>query len=300
MGSVALQLFGHTTGTELLRVTDDVLASSYRSPLSRVSIQSKQMSPKKTEFSSYADDRRQTPIDGFDCHPLPYFTRYTPKIEGMEGFVVFSRLPAGKETEIIRHEIDYFQQLGIDFEWKVYDFDEPENLKSTLEREGFTCGESEAFMLCATDEVMSERNLKGQAQIERVQTLQGLQDIAKVQQIVWNQNFDWLVEQLSLVLETKPGELSLYCAYVDGDPIGSGWTSFPPNSQYPELHGGAVIPTFRGQGIYGDLYQVRCQEISARGYLRTSVDATEMSRPILESLGFKLVCMTHPMRYSCR
>lgn len=258
------------------------------------------MSPKKTEFSSYADDRRQMPIDGFDCKLLPYLTRYTPKIEGMEGIVVFSRLPAGKESEIVRHEIDYFKQRGIDFEWKVYDFDEPENLKAILEDKGFTCGESEAFMLCATDEVLPDRSRTDQVQVQRVHNVQGLQDIAKVQQLVWDQNFDWLVEQLSLVLETNPGELSLYCAYDDGEPVGSGYTSFPPGSQYPELHGGAVIPGYRGQGIYGSLYQIRCQEIFQRGYLRSSVDATEMSRPILEGLGFKLVCMTHPMRYSCR
>lgn len=255
----------------------------------------------KAEFSSFADDRRQTPIDGFDCHLFPYLTRYTPKIQGMEGIVVFSRLPAGQEVQIIRHEIEYFQRLAVDFEWKVYDFDEPENLKNILEREGFTSGESEAFMLCATDEKrLHERNRKDQAQIHRVHTVQGLQDIAKVQHSVWNENFDWLVEQLSLVLETKPDELSLYCAYVDDEPVGSGYTSFPSGSQYPELHGGAVIPGFRGQGIYGSLYQVRCQEIFQRGFLRTSVDATDMSRPILEGLGFELVCLTHPMRYSCR
>jgi hypothetical protein len=254
----------------------------------------------KTEFSMYVEDRRQTPIEGFECCCLPHLTRYIPKIVGMEGYVVFGNFPEGEEIKLIREEINFFQKNGIDFEWKIYDFDEPNNLRELLEDEGLVCGErdSEAFMIFDTRRDQVKRNSNPRAIVERVRSVQGIRDIALVQQIVWDQDFSWLVQQLSDVLAHRPEELSLYCAYVDGEPIASGWTSFPANSLFPELHGGAVVPAWRSKGIYGDIYHVRCGEISDRGYTWTSVDATEMSRPILERLGFNFVCMTHPMKYS--
>jgi hypothetical protein len=250
----------------------------------------------KAEFERYAQDRLQTPIDGFDCIRLPHLTRYTPTIAGMEGHVVFTNLPNGEELNLIRQEINYFKRQNLNFEWKVYDYDEPNDLKELLEGEGFVCGESEAFMIFHTDDNQAELKNSHGAEIKRIDSLEGLRDIANVQHIVWGETFGWLLEQLSDVLASKPEELSLYCAYIDGVPIGSGWTSFPKGSSFPELHGGAVVPDWRGKGIYGDLYRIRCNEISTKGYSWTSVDATEMSRPILQKLGFEFVCMTHPMK----
>ena len=257
------------------------------------------MNQGRAKFERYAEDRRQTPIDGFNCIRLSHITRYIPTIEGMEGYVVFTNLPKGEELNLIRQEIGYFQRQSLNFEWKVYDYDEPNNLKELLEGEGFVCadGESEAFMIFHTADNEAELKSRHGAVIQRIHSLEGIRDIASVQHVVWEQDFGWLVEQLSDIIANKPEELSLYCAYVDGVPIGSGWTSFPKGSSFPELHGGAVIPDWRGKGIYGDLYRIRCKEISQKGYSWTSVDATEMSRPILQKLGFEFVCMTHPMKF---
>jgi hypothetical protein len=248
-------------------------------------------------FSEYAQDRREAIIDGFECQVFPHLTRYIPQIKGMDGIVVFAQLPTGDEIECIQNEIDYFSTLDVGFEWKVYDLDEPRYLRALLECQGFSAGESESFMIFQTSQQQIERIPNSLTDIVEINTEQGLRDIATVQQAVWNQSFDWLVTQLSEVLVKKPEELSLYCAYIEGLPVGSGWTSFPNGSRFPELHGGAVVPKWRGKGVYGDLYQVRCLEISNKGFEWTSVDATPMSCPILENLGFKRVCMTHPLRY---
>jgi len=55
------------------------------------------MSLGKAEFKKYAENRLQTPIDGFECIKLPHLTRYVPTIAGMEGFIVFTNLPKGGE-----------------------------------------------------------------------------------------------------------------------------------------------------------------------------------------------------------
>lgn len=255
------------------------------------------MNRSQTLFWKYAEDRRESEIDGFRCDIFPHLTRYTPQIEGMEGLVVFAQLPDHEAVELIHNEIKYFSDLSLDIEWKVYDFDKPDDLMLRLKAEGFRCGESEAFMVYFIDRERKHHRYRSNADIRRVQNAEGLKDVAIIQQIVWNQDFSWLVKQLSNVLTNSPTELSLYCAYVDDEPVGCGWTGFPSQSNFPELHGGAVIPEHRGKSIYGDLYRIRCEEISQRGYSWTTVDATSMSRPILERLGFEYVCMTHPMRF---
>jgi GNAT superfamily N-acetyltransferase len=72
--------------------------------------------------------------------------------------------------------------------------------------------------------------------------------------------------------------------------------AFEWQSTFADLHGGAVLSTLRGKGIYSLLFYDRCQEAQRRGYQYLAVDAAPMSRPILEQKGFQLVCFTYPMR----
>ena len=51
--------------------------------------------------------------------------------------VIFSRLEAANVDEINREQVAYFEGLGQDFEWKVYDYDRPSDLKDRLAAHGF-------------------------------------------------------------------------------------------------------------------------------------------------------------------
>ena len=55
------------------------------------------------------------------------------------------------------------------------------------------------------------------------------------------------------------------------------------------LLGGAVLPEARGRGCYRALVQARWEDAVARGTPALVVQAGEMSRPILERLGFQQV-----------
>jgi GNAT superfamily N-acetyltransferase len=152
-------------------------------------------------------------------------------------------------------------------------------------------------MVCSLAETPNVgRTIPAKWRIQPVLAKAGLNDIAAVQEQVWSRKFDWLVEQLLQTMERSPQKLSIYCAYAGDKPIGTGWTEFPEGSIFPEIHGGAVLSEWRGQGVYSELYNVRMAEARARGYNYLTVDATPMSRPILEKLGFQYVCHTIPMR----
>lgn len=247
-------------------------------------------------FFDYVADRRSQNIRGFSCDVTERFTRYTPLSKGLEGFIVFTRLANDDASQTIQQEIEYFADIGTDFEWKVYDYDEPSNLRTLLRDQSFVAGESEAFMLRRLGSTLGPTPRTSKARIVHINDAERIGDIIQVQEQVWGQPFDWLSELLIETLRRAPDELSLYCAYIEGVPIGTGWTTFAKGSRYPEVHGGAVLPAWRGRGIYGELSRIRFEEIVRRGFAVVAVDASPMSEPILAKFEFERICMTHPMR----
>jgi hypothetical protein len=156
----------------------------------------------------------------------------------------------------------------------------------------------EVFMICS---------LRGQGSVPKYERApwdiriisdeKGIGDVVAVQEQVWIQNFEWLAGPLARRLRTDPSSLSVYCAYAGSKPIGTGWTDFPSGSAFPELHGGAVVAAWRGRKVYSALYGCRLAEAIERSYDFLVVDASPLSRPILEKLGFRPVCTTIPMRF---
>ena len=81
--------------------------------------------------------------------------------------------------------------------------------------------------------------------------------------------------------------MSVYVAYVAGQPASAARIEFHPARQFAELYGGSTVPDQRGRGLYTALVAVRAQEALTRGVRFLTVDASPMSRPILERLGFQ-------------
>ena len=77
-------------------------------------------------------------------------------------------------------------------------------------------------------------------------------------------------------------------ATVHGEPAGSASLSlFPPGGAV--MNGGAVRPNFRGLGVYRAMVATRMQMIRDAGAAGAVVWGGDMSRPILETLGFQTV-----------
>jgi GNAT superfamily N-acetyltransferase len=249
-------------------------------------------------FKEYASERRLQKIEGFQRTDEAYLVRYTPQDKSAGGLVTYADLTPGDEKNQIQKQISYFVSLSVNFEWKIHEFDSGCSLKAILENNSFIAGEEEAFMIFDIQDA-SEIDKKRDCswEIRNISDLEGVSDVVYVQENVWDRKFDWLADQLLQNVQTSPESLSVYCAYYKGNPIGTGWTEFPENSKFPELHGGAVMTDWRGRGVYSDIYDKRIREARTRGFRYLAVDASLMSRPILEKLGFKYVCKTYPMRH---
>lgn len=80
---------------------------------------------------------------------------------------------------------------------------------------------------------------------------------------------------------------STFVAWVDGRPAAAGYAAYTDFGLI--LFGGATLPAARGRGAYRALVAARAAEAADRGVSVVVTHAGQMSRPILERLGFEAV-----------
>jgi GNAT superfamily N-acetyltransferase len=247
-------------------------------------------------FDLYVGHVRARPIEGFRLEVLPHLSRYTATTPGGEGFVGYARLPPGRADELIAEQIAHFARAGQGFEWKVFAFDEPADLRRRLEARGFAAGPVEGFSVRPLAGVPDPVRLPAGHAIRRLTDEAGIRDFVRVQEAVWGRAFPGYLESLLATLQDAPGATEFYGAYSGDQPVGCGKLDCLVGSPFAELHAGAVLAGFRGRGLYSALYHARLHRALAQGYAYLAVDAAPMSRPILAAKGFIPVCDTWPMQ----
>ncbi len=209
-------------------------------------------------------------------------------------FVIYSQLTSQNADRVIAEQVARFQAWGgYGFEWKLYDHDNPPDLKERLLAHGLEADETEGLLVLDLEDCPSVYLRPVTADVRRIGVEQ-VADVIAVQEAVWGHSFDWLAKQLQENMEIQPDFWSIYVAYVDNKPVCAAWINFPTNSQFAGLWGGATLAEYRQMGVYTAVVAVRAQEAIQRGYRFLMVDASDMSRPILQKRGFKLLTYTTP------
>jgi hypothetical protein len=186
------------------------------------------------------------------------------------------------------------------FEWKVYDHDEPPDLKERLAAHGFTVEEAEAIMVLDLEDAQETLWQPVHHEVQRIISQEALSVVMSIQQQVWDEDSAWLGHYLGKALRDHPEQLSVYVAYIDEQPASAAWIYFPEHSPFASLWGGATVGGFRKQGLYTALLAVRAQEAKARQVRYLTVDASDMSRPILEKFGFEMIDYSFPCRWKLK
>jgi GNAT superfamily N-acetyltransferase len=97
--------------------------------------------------------------------------------------------------------------------------------------------------------------------------------------------------------QSQEGGLKAFVALVGGEVVAFAGACFGRTTVY--LAGGATRPDYRGRGAYRALVRARWDAAVERGTPVLTVGAGEMSRPILERLGFSTVgwedCLLDPL-----
>ena len=131
--------------------------------------------------------------------------------------------------------------------------------------------------------------------VRRIEDPEEIDDVLAVRQQVWGGEYSAAYQSLAERLTEAPDSLALYVAYVDGEPASTAQISFYERGQFAGLVKAATLPGYRKRGLYTALVAVRLQEAKRRGIRFLDADASPMSRPILEQLGFKQLTIA----YSC-
>lgn len=240
---------------------------------------------------SYPNTRRET---------FPNLIRNVPLDTDESGFIIYTDLDENETDDVIREQIDYFSNLGLDFEWKLYAHDNPPDLKDRLARHGFEIGEEEAILILEIDQAPSFLRAPIHQDVRKVTGPDQIAAIVDLENRVWNEDHSDLRNFLEKTLQEQPDLFSIYLAYVDDQPASAGWTYFPQGSQFASLWGGSTLPEYRNRGLYTALLATRLQEAKQRGVRFLTVDASPMSRPILEKYGFVFVDYSYPCTYKIK
>ena len=208
-------------------------------------------------------------------------------------FVIYSDLTASNADEAIARQVGYFRRLGRNFEWKYFAHDRPPDLAARLSAHGLSGEEEEPILVLELEQAPSRLLAPVTADVRRVSDADGLESVRRLLSEVWGESFDWFLPRMQRLMQAGT-YVSIYLAYVDDLPACAGWIFFPRGSRFAGLWGGSTLPQFRGRGLYTALLAARAQEALARGYQFLTIDASDMSRPIVEKHGFRLLVMTTP------
>lgn len=236
--------------------------------------------------------RYESQAPGFIREETEYVVRHISRF-GENGFIAYSNVNAGNAKEIIKKEVTYFNNLKQEFEWKVYSYDKPDNLKEILEQEGFTIGDPEALMVM---KIVDEHPLLTNRQLLCVKEItdeQGIQDIIVLEDAIWNESHAELGERLWRDKQNNPESLYIYGIYEDDQLVSAAWMYLEKDSSFASLWGGSTLPLYRGKGYYTKLLAARAQKAYENGHTILTVDASPMSRPILEKLSFNCLAFSY-------
>ncbi|ATP39925.1 GNAT family N-acetyltransferase [Solibacillus sp. R5-41] len=239
--------------------------------------------------------RYESLIQGYIREETEHVVRHISMFDE-KGFIIASNVNVGNAREIIRNELNYFSNCKQDFEWKVYSYDKPDSLKDILDQEGFKIDNPEALMVMKLDDRHPFLSNSPFLSVKEITDEQGIQDIVVLEDTIWNESHAELGERLWRDKQNNPDSLYLYGIYENGQLVSAAWMYLETNSSFASLWGGSTLPLFRGKGYYTKLLTVRAQKAYEKGHPFLTVDASPMSRPILEKHCF--CCLAYS--YGCQ
>ncbi|USD67570.1 GNAT family N-acetyltransferase [Vibrio sp. SCSIO 43136] len=207
-------------------------------------------------------------------------------------FVSYFNFSEQDAQQVIDQEVAYFKARDLNFEWKTYDTDHPENIAQVLIEKGFVADEPESFMVL--DVVSAHLDSKRDELCTEVSDYEGIRDAIKVQEQVWGGDFSGKLAHLVAMKTKTPDQITIYVVYEQGEPVSSAWIIYNHSSPFAGIWGGSTLSSHRGQGHYTALLNKRICDAKARGIKYLTIDASDMSRPIVAKHGFEFITKTTP------
>jgi GNAT superfamily N-acetyltransferase len=211
--------------------------------------------------------------------------------------VLWSGLDAAGADRAIRAQIAYFTGLERAFEWKLHAHDEPADLGARLLAAGFRAEPVEALMIGEVAGLALDTAPPDGVRLVEVTDAAGVGLAVDVHEKAFGTDGASLRHRLLARLAADPGTVVAVVALAGAEPVSAARMELVPGTSFAGLWGGGTVAAWRGRGLYRALVGHRARVAAAHGYPYLRVDASPMSRPILESLGFQALSTTTPYLY---
>ncbi|WP_030339571.1 GNAT family N-acetyltransferase [Streptomyces sp. NRRL S-1022] len=211
--------------------------------------------------------------------------------------VLWSGLDAADADRAIHEQIDRFTGLGRDFEWKLYGHDGPADLAGRLVAAGFRAEPAETLMVAEVTGLALDTAPPDGVSCVAVTDAAGVELVVAAHERAFGTDGTALRHRLLARLAADPGTVVAVAALADGEPVAAARMEPVPGTPFAGLWGGGTVAAWRGRGVYRTLVAHRARAAADRGYRYLHVDASAMSRPILERLGFHALSTTTPYVY---
>ena len=245
----------------------------------------------KRVLTLYDQDRKQVRLLDMQREETSHLVRHISP--NGEGLILYSDLDSTNVEEVIRGQIAHFESAGCDFTWLVYQHDTPADLKDRLLSHGFEVDEPDAIMVLDVKHASTALLDPVDYDVQRIDDPSRVDDVLAIRHRVWPGDYSSRAQALARRLSNAPHSLSLYVAYVEGEPVSTAQVSFYEQGEFASLVRAATLPGYRGRGLFTALVAVLVQETRERGKRFLDADANAMSRPILEKLGFLWLTEVH-------
>ncbi len=215
-------------------------------------------------------------------------------IEGDRAWVSWSDLGGlgeGELDEAIEAEVVRFRELGLldHLEWKLFGSDRPAALRERLVAHGFEPREpADAVLILDLSELPLDLKSTDGFDLRRLRGKEALEAMRPILDAVWPEDAADTIRFVGESIAADPEGQSLWFAFADGIPVAEGRVEFACG-EFAGIWGGATLPAYRERGIYTALVAARAAEAIERGCRFLTIDASPMSRPILEKRGFQLL-----------
>ncbi|MER6565947.1 GNAT family N-acetyltransferase [Streptomyces sp. NPDC001093] len=211
--------------------------------------------------------------------------------------VLWSALDAAGADRAIRDQVAYFTGLGRDFEWKLYGHDRPDDLGARLLAAGFRAEPAETLMIGETGRLAVDDGPPEGIRLVQATDAAGVDLVVDVHEKAFGTDGTRLRHRLLARLAADPGTVVAVVALAGDEPVSAARMELVPGTRFAGLWGGGTVEAWRGRGVYRALVAHRARVAADLGYRYLQVDASPMSRPILERLGFHALSTTTPYLY---
>jgi GNAT superfamily N-acetyltransferase len=221
---------------------------------------------------------------------------------GGRGFVTYRDLDGADARTLatwVRQVLEHYRQdPDVDrVEWKTRGHDHAPHLHDLLAASGFEPDDAESIMIGEARLLDVAVPLPASVTLRRVLDEAGVRAMSATQDVVFggavsDRGADALLHRLAL-----DDGMELWVAEEAGQMVGAGRLEPVHGTDFAGIWGGAVLPAWRGRGIYRALTAARARSALALGKRLVHSDSTAFSRPILERSGLVAVSTTTPYHW---